>query len=172
MSQRDSRASSRTTPRSRRRTAKSDRLCGPLRRSGIFFKMNARKPIAAVFVGLLAAACGSDPQSPEIQVSGPISCREATGAGLSHLAFCVEQWGLTIAAARTQRARCETELTDAGATGFFTDAEGPCPLDGAFGGCVEARAAPVIVIKWWYRDDLSSPSTIDCHGNPSISPPH
>jgi hypothetical protein len=133
--------------------------------------MIMRKAVAAAYVGLLATACGSAQENPDLQVSGPISCSEATGTGSSQLAFCVEQWGLTVAAARTQKAACDAELTDTGATGLFAAADGPCPLDNALGGCVEARAAPVVVIKWWYSDGSVSPSTIDCHGNPTVSPP-
>jgi hypothetical protein len=126
---------------------------------------------AGVCVGLLATACGSNAaESNDLLVSGPISCRESNTPGSSQLAFCDEQWGLTNAAARTQKTTCDAETDDAGTTGLFQADDGPCPLEGAIGGCVEARAAAVVVIKWWYGDASGGSAPIDCHGNPMVSP--
>jgi hypothetical protein len=121
-----------------------------------------------VFSGCSNASTGED---PGLDVSGPISCLEAVSPGSTQLAFCVENWGLTVAAAHAQAAACVADQSDAGVAGLFSPADGPCPLDSAVGGCIEARTSPVVVVKWWYAGSDANQIAIDCHGNPEVAPP-
>jgi hypothetical protein len=127
-------------------------FCAPM--SGCFFQPDAQE----------------DPASR--QPVAVISCTETAPvtAGGQPI-FCVEQWGQTRAQADANNASCVAEQSDGG---VFTATQGPCPLDGAVGGCLEARDGVTPFVQWWYSDNgTATPDSVQkqCDGNPFVVPP-